>query len=242
MDWKQDWIDLVLDEVPQGAYRKRLEAELRDHLETQCRAFMDAGRTQDEAQTEALCVMGTPEKLKEEYEAAWRRSWPGPLAPLGKRVGAWAGGYVVMTLMHYLAFLFLLVLWQAAAWLISVSRNPQIKLLQDAMEYLDGIYFTFWFPLLLALTAGAFYLRYKFQALRHPAWRITVGLSCHWASVTAFHVWWYMQFEPHLPLEEAVTYYLGRHVGYYSFTFLLCILLGVVFGMLPAKTGKPAAA
>lgn len=240
MKWTDAFINDTLKHVPMGRYRRRAEAELRDHLETEYRALMEAGRTEDEARTETLRVMGKPEKLKEEYEEAWRQSIPAQLEELGRRVGAWVGGCFVMALTHFLAFLFLFLLRQAAARLPSVSLNPQIKMIQDAVENLNSIFFTF-FPLLLALIAGAFYLRYKFQASRHPVWPITACLSCHWASVTVRHVWVYTLFEPHLPLEEAATHYFGLNFGYYSFTFLLCVLLGVVFGMIPAKAGKPAA-
>lgn len=44
MNWMDVFIGKTLETVPEGRYRKRAEAELRDHMETQCRALTEAGR------------------------------------------------------------------------------------------------------------------------------------------------------------------------------------------------------
>lgn len=86
MNWKQEWIDEVLEEVPAGSCRRRMEAELRDHLETLRRDLTEAGWTEEEVRTEALRLMGRPERLREEYAAAWRQTLPGRLEALGYRL------------------------------------------------------------------------------------------------------------------------------------------------------------
>lgn len=96
MNWKQQWIDHVLAEIPTGSCRKRMEAELCDHLETQCSALMESGRTETEARAEALRTMGEPDKLREEYRAVWRRTLPGRLETLVWRLCVWVAGCGIM--------------------------------------------------------------------------------------------------------------------------------------------------
>lgn len=51
-------------------YQLIQEMALRGHLETLCQSLMESGRTRDEARAEALRVMGEPEALRGEYQAA----------------------------------------------------------------------------------------------------------------------------------------------------------------------------
>lgn len=104
MNWKQQWINQVLAKIPMGSYRKRTETELFDHLETQYCTLIEAGRTESDARTETLRTMGEPKALQEEYWAAWRRSLPGRLESLGRRLYVWVcgcgiiGGLYILTL------------------------------------------------------------------------------------------------------------------------------------------------
>lgn len=239
MDWKQDWIDLVLDEVPQGAYRKRLEAELRDHLETQCRAFMDAGRTQDEAQTEALCVMGTPEKLKEEYEAAWRRS---PAVRVRRGVDI-AASCAIMWVLHYVIVMLLLMFY--------FFMGDDWEVYMGFMGKLPYELFHTLFLFLIPAGVGGLYLFFRAGREHRPARMITTGLLTAWLGGRAIllSMWWIST----LPLDKMLSELLALFVSFPGFfpifspfymavTFAGCILLGQFFGRFAAQEGTPAAA
>lgn len=241
MNWQQQWINEILEKIPAGSYRRRIEAELRDHLETQCRALMESGRTEAEARAEALRAMGEPDKLQEEYRAAWRRSWPAQAEELRRLVKAWAGGLAVMGGVDYLVAFVLSTMWNMAISLPGDSKDKWVRLIRGTVGNLNNSYLRWWLPLVLALVAGAFYLGHKFQASPRPAPLISVGLCLHWASIAAFNGWWRGIVDYHRPFWEAV----GRHFYYmawhYAWTFALCILLGVVFGHMSVKMKRPSA-
>ncbi len=206
MNWEQRWINEVLSEIPEGNYRGRAAAELRDHLETQCRALMEAGRTWDEARSEALRVMGTPEVLQKEYMAAWRRSWPARLEELGRRLRAWAGGLAVMFGAQFLISYVSGTIWRMAISLPGNAKGPWVRAIRGAVGNL---------PLLCALIVGAFYLSRKFQTSRRPAALISAGLCVHWTYIAAFGVWW-DALDDHRTFWEQLKRYLTHNAGYCS--------------------------
>ena len=213
MNWKEQWTGEVLEKIPAGSYRKRLENELHDHLEAQCQCLMEAGRTESEARAEALRMMGAPEKLREEYKKSWQRSWPGRLAAWGYRLGCWVKGFCVMLGAHCL---------------ICYGMNDYWYLL-DRKIWL-------YLPLALALIAGACYLGRKFQTARHPAWQISsvvfyylalfFWIDVSWEAAEDRLTFWEEWWDRYMP------YYPGR---IYFYLFALCILLGVVFGYMAVR-------
>lgn len=242
MNWQQQWIDEILAEIPMGSYRRRVEAELRDHLESHCRALTEAGRTPDQARAEALRTMGEPEALREEYQAAWRRSWPARAEELRRRLKAWAVGLAVMGGVHFLVAFLLGAMWNMAISLPGDSYVKWVRLIRGTVGNLNNAYLTTWLPLVLSLAAGAFCLGRKFRASSRPAPLISMGLCLHWACIAAFNGWWYGIVHHHRPFWVEV----GRHFYYaawhYAWTFALCILLGVAFGRMSVRTSRSAAA
>ena len=242
MNWQQQWIDEILAEIPTGDYRRRLEAELRDHLDSQCRALTEAGWTPDQAQAEALSAMGEPGALRKEYKAAWRRSQPARAEELRHRLKTWAKGFAVMGGVHLLISYVLGAMWQMVISLPGDSPDKWVKLIRGTVGDLNNSYLRYWLPLVLALVAGAFYLGRKFRASSRPAPLISAGLCLHWACIATFNGWWRGIVNHHRPFWEAV----GRHFYYmawhYVWTFTLCFLLGVVFGYMAVKIRRSAAA
>lgn len=236
MNWNRLWIDQVLAEIPAGSCRRRMEAELRDHLETLYGALADAGRTQEEARAEALLAMGKPEKLREEYRAVWRRSLPGRLELLGGCLRAWARGCAVMFGVHLLTSYVLGLVWQMALSLPGDSRDPWVQMIRGTVGNLNNTWLRYVLPLVLALTAGASLLGRRFQTSRRPAGLISVGLSFHWAAVNAFHIWW-EAMDDHRAFGAELMVYLtnGPSLRYYFLTLMLCILLGLVFAYLSGE-------
>lgn len=243
MNWKQPWIDQVLAEIPTGGCRRRMEAELRDHLETLCGALMESGRTEEEARAEALRAMGEPEQLREEYAAAWRRTLPGRLEALRYYPGAWARGYAVMWGVQLLVSCVISCVWQMALSLPGDSREAWVRMIRGSVGNLNNTWLWHLLPLTLALVAGAYDLSRRFQASRRPAGLIGVGLSFHWAFIFAFETWW-EAVDDHRTFWEQLWRYLtyGPSFRYRFLTLALCVLLGVVFGRLLGKGKRPAAA
>lgn len=176
MDWKQSWINEVLAEVPAGGFRRRLEGELRDHLETQYRALLEGGGAEDEARAEALRLMGEPEALREEYEAAWRRRPEARVwACLGWLAALFFGG-VTLCWTYFLALILFVTLpsiavggetW--AAWL----GNGAFRALPGAL--------CFWVP----FGVEAALLRQLLGGYRRRGTLIGLGLLASWALGTA---------------------------------------------------------
>lgn len=245
MNWKQQWIDEVLEKIPAGSYRRRMEAELRDHLETQCRALMESGRTESEARAEALRAMGEPDKLQEEYRAAWRRSLPGRLAELGHRLKVWAAGCVVMGTLYIFTFM-----------LLSIVGFTYDAILPDRVYFpiLSGnkIYVTVFSTVLFLLpfTLGALFLRFFFRKESRPVGLVTVGLLAAWAGEKAAIIS-ISALIYHMPLglDLLTRIYHGGDTtapwfspANYVLTFLGCIFLGLTIGRLPVRTRRPSAA
>ena len=213
MNWMDVFIEHTLEKVPEGRYRKRAEAELRDHLETQFRALIEAGWTEDEAQAETLRVMGEPEKLQEEYKAAWRRSLPARMEALGRCLGTLIMGMVVLFFVCYV-------------------RNWINDQLSEDLRNTHWYWVWYAFPLVISLVAGAFYMGRRSRTARHPAALVSMGLCIHWANIVAIHGLFYVADHHHRSVGDAVLLFLFYHGWYYFCTLLLgllCSLLGVVF-------------
>ena len=246
MNWQQQWINTVLAEIPTGSYRGRMEAELRDHLDSQCRTLMEAGWTPDQAQAETLRTMGEPETLRKAYRAAWRRSRSARAGDLCCRMKAWAGGWAVMGGVHLLSAYILSAMWDMATSLPWNSHDKWVRLIRGTLRGIIGDmsksyrswYLPWWLPLVLALAAGAFYLGRKFKTSSHPAPLISAGLCLHWACIAAINGWWYAALRPRRPFWEAVECHFALMARHYCWTFALCILLGVVIGHIAAKTRR----
>lgn len=71
--WTRPFLTQALEGVPKGAYRKRLEGELSDHLEVLAQGLEEHGYTQESARIIARQRMGDPAILAEGFLAEWRR-------------------------------------------------------------------------------------------------------------------------------------------------------------------------
>lgn len=242
MDWKQPWIDQVLAGIPPGSCRRRMEAELRDHLETLCRALMESGRTAAQAQAEARQAMGEPSRLREEYTAAWRLSLPGRLAALRYHLRTWAGGCAVMLGVQLLVSCLLSFVWQMALSLPGDSRDPWVRLIRGTVGDLNNSWLWSLLPLVLALAAGAYFLGRRFQVSSRPAGPVCLGLSLHWAFIFTLDIWW-EALDDHQTfweeLRDCLTY--GPALAYRFLTLALCVLLGVVFARFWKRAERSAA-
>lgn len=244
MNWKQEWINEVLAEIPAGSYRKRMETELRDHLETRYRALIESGRTEAEARTETLRAMGEPEALQKEYRAAWRRTLPGRMKTLGWRLCVWMAGCGIMGVLYILTFMLLgLVGFTYDAY---IPGRVTFPLLSGNLFYLtvfSGILF------LLPFSLGAWFLRRCFCEEPRPARLVTAGLLAAWAGEkTAIIGLSALIYQMPLGLDLLTRIYHGGDTtapwftpANYILTFLGCILLGAVFGRMPAKPERPIA-
>lgn len=241
MNWKQQWIDEVLAKIPAGSYRRRMEAELSDHLETQCRALMESGRIGSEARAETLRAMGEPDKLQEEYRAAWRRSPGGKVSALGSI----AMGCVAMGTLYILTFMLL-----GMAGFTYDAESPDrvcFPILSGNMMNVT-VFSTVLF--LLPFTLGAFLLRFHFRNESRPVGLVTVGLLAAWAgekaaiiSISA------LICQMPLGLDLLTRIYHGGDTtapwfspANYVLTFLGCIFLGQMIGRMSVRMKRPAAA
>lgn len=243
MNWKQAWINEVLAEVPESNCRRRMEAELRDHLETLRGALTEAGRTEEEARAEALQAMGQTDRLREEYRAAWRRTLPGRLGAAARRLRTWAGGCAVMLCVHLLVSSVMGSVWWMALSLPGDSQDPWVRMIRGTVGNLNNSWLWYLLPLTLALAAGAYHLGRRFQASRRPAELIGAGLSLHWAFIFALDTWW-EAIDDHRTFWEQLWRYLtyGPSFRYRFLTLMLCVLLGVVFGRLFERGNRSLAA
>ena len=245
MYWREQWIAGVLEKVPAGSYRKRMESELRDHLETQYRALMESGRTEAEARAETLRMMGEPEKLQGEYRAAWRRTPLELLTEWVYRLISWAVGGAAMIAAQLLVTWVMEIVLQQLAALLPRNSHPWIRLIRDTAWNLNYSPF-FWYllPFVFALIAGAYFLSRLFQTSYRPAWQISIGLFFHWALVHAFFIVWEAADGRRTFWEQLKLYWeYGVFVRYFSFiTLARCVLQGVVFWHMSAKRNRPAAA
>lgn len=96
-------------------------------------------------------------------------------------------------------------------------------------------------PLAAALIVGACYLGRRFRASRCSSLLIIPGLCVHWTFITAFDIF-LKAVDDHRTFLQELAVYLPYNAVYYSCTFALCILLGVMFGYLSKKPQQPAGA
>lgn len=66
-NWYAEFLEQALDGIPQGEYRKRMEEELADHLQSLACALEEAGLTCEEAQKLAVEWMGDPKTLNRKF-------------------------------------------------------------------------------------------------------------------------------------------------------------------------------
>lgn len=249
MNWMDNFLIESLEKVPNGRYRKRAEAELRDHLETQCRTLTEAGRAAEEAQTEALRLMGEPEKLQGEYEAAWRSTLEGRLNGLGQRLGVIAAGCLLMGALYIYTAMFLSLLGFTYD---GVSPHPQtltgrnFPILGDgpALTIFGASLFLIPFPL------GALFLKFRFQRERRPTSLVTAGLLAAWAGEKAVIIG-LSALIYQMPLGLDLLHRISRGGDvtgpwftptYIVLTFVGCLLLGQLFSRLPMGAKTPRAA
>ena len=67
------YLDRCLSDVPPSRYRQRLGQELEEHLADLREGLLARGYDEGEAELRAMEKLGSPERLREEYRAAWRR-------------------------------------------------------------------------------------------------------------------------------------------------------------------------
>ena len=72
-DGVTDYLAQCLAGVPESKYRTRLALELEAHLTDLAESFLARGFDQAEAARLAMEKLGRPERLREEYAAAWLR-------------------------------------------------------------------------------------------------------------------------------------------------------------------------
>ena len=68
-----EYLELCLAEVPSSDYRRRLDAELGEHLADLADGFLAMGYGEEEARSRAMEKLGQPEALREEFRLAWLR-------------------------------------------------------------------------------------------------------------------------------------------------------------------------
>lgn len=243
MNWMDDFIENTLEKVPEGRYHKRAEAELRDHLETQCRTLTEAGRAAEEAQTEALRLMGEPEKLQGEYEAAWRSTLEGRLNGLGQRLGVIARGCFLMGALYIFTSMLLgMAGFTYDAW---IPGRVCFPILSGNKLYVT-VYSTVLF--LFPFTLGAWFLRFCFRRERHPVGLVTAGLLAAWigerAAIILISA---LIYQMPLGLDLLTRIYHGGDTTApwfspvnYVLTFAGCLLLGQLFGRLGGKKPQTA--
>ena len=230
-DWMANLISQCLADIPHGKYRDRTEKELRDHMETLYLSLTEGGMDPNQARGETLRAMGEPNKLKNEYRAAWQQSLP---EQLDYRLKTWAWGCVVMFGAHFLVLSVIGFVWGIADLLSGDSRGPWVRMIRDTLGDLNNsMLCCYLLPLVSALILGAYYLSCKFQTSRHPVWQIGAGLSFHWVSIAMIQGFLKAGDGPFF--WEQFKDYFSYTATYYSLTFALCILLGVVFGHMSVK-------
>lgn len=68
MTWQDEFIKICLKKVPDGAYRSRSEAELREHIEMLIQEQSAAGAGEEPLRCEVLSRMGDPARLQKAYQ------------------------------------------------------------------------------------------------------------------------------------------------------------------------------
>ncbi len=72
-DRLRDGVERCLSQVPESRYRQRLAEELEAHAADLRDGFLAGGCAPEEAEALALEMLGPPERLGEEFRAAWLR-------------------------------------------------------------------------------------------------------------------------------------------------------------------------
>ena len=72
-DRLRDGVERCLSQVPESRYRQRLAEELEAHAADLRDGFLAGGCAPEEAEVLALEMLGPPERLGEEFRAAWLR-------------------------------------------------------------------------------------------------------------------------------------------------------------------------
>lgn len=224
MSWTEGFIERCLEDVPQGRYRRRAEAELRDHLEC---------LRQSSTEAEALSLMGDPELLRKKYYAAWSRTFQAPMGWLG----AIAGGCLLMGTLYLCTAALLSLLGFTYD---SVALHPQTLTGRNfpieggglALAIFASALFLVPFPL------GALYLRARFRKNPHCALWVTLGLLAAWAGEKAAIIGISaLVYQMPLSLDLLNRISRGGDVTgpwftpeYIVWTFVGCLMLGHLFG------------
>ena len=164
--WMEPFIRPCLARIPDRLYRKRLTAELADHLESLSADLKAEGLSVQQAQALALERMGNPEELSRQPYGRWRQHVRSPRYVLGQlALACWMMGLVFL-----LAFFLLGVAGftydAAPGW--SMQGNPAVTAAAGGTIFL--IPFSF----------GAFWLARQFQGHPHPRALVFAGLLLAW--------------------------------------------------------------
>jgi len=241
-DWMTNLISWCLADIPRGKYRDRTEKELRDHMETLYLSLTEGGMDPDQAQGEALRAMGDPKQLRDEYEAAWQRTF---LARTGKAVSNLSHiclGCVLMGVLYIMTFILLA--------LVGFTYDAE-RSVGFSFPILAGGANLFVFSCVLFLvpfTLGALYLRLCFRNEARPGEGITLGLLVAWAGEKASIILLSALIYG-MPLcpELLIRIYHGgdttapwMNPAYVALTFIMCLALGQIFGRSTEKSYKTA--
>lgn len=241
MDWIERFIDTILAEVPKSRYRTRTEKELRDHMETQYRVLAEGGWTPQEAQEEILRTMGETDRLRKEYEDAWKRSprtWVELVQPYGYNIffGCIIMGAVYIFTVICLGYVLL--------------AGPSVDLTEGGPSFFrENPWYLFSFCSVVfgvPFGLGALYLRFAMRDEHRPILPVTLGLLAAWTGEKAAIIGLSALIYGMLPGPALLTrIYCGGDVtapwftpGYIVLTFLGCLLLGQLFGRLPAGKNR----
>ena len=201
-----DYLERCLSDVPDSEYRLRLRQELEEHFADLAEGFLARGYEESEAFLRATEKLGSPEKLREEYRAAWRRQperWK-------RAMGRLAFGCFLSLLGHMLALIFLEHFGSAAFEAFGARRvlplagDPRWLLFSETVLFAGRT-----LPCFLWLL-----LRFR-RSPERRAW-VTTGLLLTWVLDKALLLLQDGSFR-----ETPITYLLGTLAG--------VLLLGLVF-------------
>lgn len=164
--WMEDFIHLCLAKIPDLLYRKRLTAELSDHLASLSEDLEAEGLPAGQAQALALERMGSPEELSRQLYGRWRQHIRSPRYVFSQL----ALTCCIIGLSVLLVYLILGAagLTHDAAPGLSMAGNP---LLTGAVGVL---------LFLLPFSLGAFWLTRRFQGHTSPRRLVLLGLLLAW--------------------------------------------------------------
>ena len=225
MSWMDDFLRRCLSGIPKGPYYKRLRSELTDHLTILTQALMESGRSQQDAQREALRQIGDPDLLNHSYQEAWLKQ---PERAHHDMLRLFQGCLVAGA-----CYVMAIVILGICGLGYDGNRFP-ITGYPERCTLLGVVLF------LSAFLAEAFFLRAVFHRRSNSRTLITVGLLIAWAgekvTILLFSALIYgispLSF-PHLLQRIAhggdqtapwftVPYIMGSLIG--------CLILGWVFG------------